>query len=344
MRLNLRKESIEAPEVVQPTAKRVAVEKATKIPAAGNLLRDRGRKPQADLRDVWSSKNIEDYVEVDEFDEQATKIRQKLRSVSQRSHRFVRSRKSPKAKSSKSVSRPVRPTHTVTSSTSASSLDMVRSRVTARPQIRPQRSKTKLVGSLSRNLVLFFSRRKRTTVVLAVSSFLLIIGLNTVLERDTSNQKDTAQNDALGASVSSEKIEGASNDSGPDIVSDTEFELLTPAGKDQNAFEIALVSPPENASVYAYIDTIDGTEIRISQQEVPESLKTEQDTKLADVANDFQATDIIQIDDMKVYHGFTDRYGGVQSLVFVKKDVMVFISSAKKLSDDTWAGYILGLQ
>ncbi len=347
MRLNLRKDMRDEPAVVQPTTKRAPVEKSTRIPAAGNLLRDRGRKPQADLGDIWSSKNIEDHVEVDDFDEQAARIRQKIRSVSQRSQKFVRSRKAPKPKATKAVVRPVRPVrskHIVTSSNASSSLDMVQSRPTVRPQTSPQSSKTKFFRARGRRLLLFINRRKRTAVFMAVGSFALIFGLNIIFGRSTSDQADVGQKDALGASVTSEEIQSVPSKSGPDIVNNTEFELLTPADKDQSSFEVALVSPPENEPVYAYIDKIEEVEIRISQQKMPESFAAEQETKLADVAKDFQATNIIQIDEMKVYHGFTEKFGGVQSLVFIKKDVMVFISSAKKLSDDTWAGYILSLQ
>lgn len=121
------------------------------------------------------------------------------------------------------------------------------------------------------------------------------------------------------------------------------FDMLLPKGKTTDQISFALVSPEGNAPVYAFIDQIGSTKIKISEQELPEQFKSNPDAELERVAKSFQATDIIQIDEIKVYHGLSDKTK-VQSLVFVKNRRLIFIASPDKLTDDTWAGYILNLQ
>ena len=123
----------------------------------------------------------------------------------------------------------------------------------------------------------------------------------------------------------------------------TDFDLLLPTGKVASDYDIAKVSPPENDPVYAYVDILNGAELRVSQQAIPESFKGNVATKIQEIATNFQATDVIQINDMKIYHGFSDKQGGVQSLIFEKNNLIVFIASPVKFSDDVWTGYILNL-
>jgi hypothetical protein len=75
----------------------------------------------------------------------------------------------------------------------------------------------------------------------------------------------------------------------------------------------------------------------VTQQEVPKKFDLEK------TATEFQATDIIQIDDNKIYHGYSEK-GGIQSLIFIKNDKLITIRSPEKFTDDQWAGYVISLQ
>jgi hypothetical protein len=289
---------------------------------------------------MWSSRNIEDHIEPDQVDERVEKIRRTFQSVRKKTKQVAKSRGLSKSAANNYPK-------TRKAGLPVSSMDMVSTTAAFKPQdVSRKLPKSRLSSKLKKNLSRVFiviSKQKKRAFVVVFSVLTLVAAANLIFSKPSAQRPERGdETDALGVSVSSEKVENSQT--GPDIVTTTEFELLFSSGKSQESFEIALVSPPQNEPVYAYVDTIDGIELRISQQRVPEAFAGDQATKLEEVAKDFQATDIIQIDDMKVYHGFTERFGGTQSLVFIKKDVMVFISSAQKQSDDVWAGYVLGLE
>ena len=117
------------------------------------------------------------------------------------------------------------------------------------------------------------------------------------------------------------------------------FPILYPSTKSPDDFDVVRISPDGADVSYTYLDQItsDGVVFKITQQEVPEGFDLEK------TATDFQATNIIQIDEGKVYHGYSEK-GGVQSLIFTKNDKLITIRSPQKLTDDQWAGYIISLQ
>ncbi len=120
------------------------------------------------------------------------------------------------------------------------------------------------------------------------------------------------------------------------------FAVLLPQGKKQEDVGFRRVSPQNSAPSYVFIDELEGKKITVSQQELPEKFKVDQATELEKLAKDFQATDIIQIDQNKIYHGYSEK-GDKQSLVFIKNDMLVLIGVQGKISDDVWASYIISL-
>ena len=130
----------------------------------------------------------------------------------------------------------------------------------------------------------------------------------------------------------------------PDIPTDLsreslDFALLYPSSSDASLYSVAKVSPDGTAPAYAFLDrfTADGTVFRVTQQQVPSSFDLNQ------AAEDFQATNVIQVDDSKIYHGYSEK-GRIQSLLFVKEDLLVLIRSSERFSDDQWAAYYLSLE
>lgn len=122
-----------------------------------------------------------------------------------------------------------------------------------------------------------------------------------------------------------------------------DFSMVIPRGKTEDLVTFAKVSPEGNAPVYAYLDMIGSVQIKVSQQEIPKQFDGDRDAKLQEVAKNFQATNVLQIDDVKVYHGRSDTLK-VQSLVFIKKDRLIFIASPEELTDEVWVGYITTLE
>lgn len=117
------------------------------------------------------------------------------------------------------------------------------------------------------------------------------------------------------------------------------FSILIPIGSTEQDLDIKRTNPPGSAASYTFIDNLDGSEVlfQVTQQEIPQNFNLEK------TATDFQANNIIQIDDSRVYHGLSDKTK-VQSLVFIKNGKLVLISSPQKFTDDQWAGYITGLK
>jgi len=180
-------------------------------------------------------------------------------------------------------------------------------------------------------------RKKPVRIALGLS--VAIVAL-TIVKSATSNNKT----DQLGAKTSTApQLSSGNIDADIPEVDSTEFPLVWPGGKSEKDFKIVRVSPFGNDTVYAYIDSLNGQDIKISQQKLPERFNTDRDVKLKELADSFQATNVIQIDDQKVYHGYSENIN-TQSLIFIKKDLLIFIASPQQTADEIWAGYIAGLE
>ncbi len=119
----------------------------------------------------------------------------------------------------------------------------------------------------------------------------------------------------------------------------SDFDLLLPDGSADSEYEIVRISPEGAEPSYTYLDKFSSNSnlFRVTQQKVPEGFD------LNATATGFQATDIIQLDDTKIYHGYSEE-GNIQSLLLVKEDVLITIRSNGKFSDDLWVSYITSLQ
>lgn len=119
-----------------------------------------------------------------------------------------------------------------------------------------------------------------------------------------------------------------------------EFTTLLPKGK--SATDIGgwtRVSPNNSDPVYAYADTIDDTKITVSQQSLPISFKDDPAKQLEALANDFQATQKLQAsNNLTAYIGISAN--GPQSVIFIKKDVLILIKSDKIIKNISWINYI----
>ncbi len=172
---------------------------------------------------------------------------------------------------------------------------------------------------------------------LLITGVIAVIGVGGLYGLLSKNNSNSGENDAQQANGQA---------SGPrelPKVDKYEFSILTPSGRGTGELNTVLISPPENPPVYAFTDELSGATIKISQQELPQSFKGDEASKLEELAKSFQAQNVIEIDGNKVYHGFSDKGGGIQSLVLIRKGLLVLISSNKKLSDDIWFGYVTKL-
>lgn len=101
---------------------------------------------------------------------------------------------------------------------------------------------------------------------------------------------------------------------------------------------------PSGDTFYAFSDTINGVAIRVSQQALPASFKTNTSQKIAELAKGYNATTPLTTDTTSVtaYIGSSAR--GPQSVIFAKDDSLVLIQSEGVISNAAWATYIASLR
>lgn len=115
------------------------------------------------------------------------------------------------------------------------------------------------------------------------------------------------------------------------------FAALSPSGK---KVEWSRLSPPGSASFYVYTDTLEGVPIRISEQALPNNLKS--DETVAELAKNYNANRSIAVDEVTVYIGTSAKQ--TQSIIFVKRSLLILITSNNILNDHQWSEYISSLQ
>lgn len=94
--------------------------------------------------------------------------------------------------------------------------------------------------------------------------------------------------------------------------------------------------------VVNFRDSIGGIAITISQQPLPAGFKEDTDAKVKKLAEEFSATKTIATANPTSYIGTSEK--GPQTVIFSKKNLLVFIQSTKKIDDHDWAEYITNLK
>ena len=192
----------------------------------------------------------------------------------------------------------------------------------AEPQKQPKPEGAELRGSKKS---LPFSARSGATVVAAL---LLLVSTGLFVKNYIHNQSST-----LGESTSKPIIQDDLPRENPVI------DLLFPKGTRETDYDVVRVNPEDSDPSYTYLDrfTAGGRIFRVTQQRVPDNFQ------IADVAKDFEATDILEVQGVSVYHG-ASKQGDTQSLIFIKDGKLVSIRSPQKFSDDRWSSYVSSLQ
>ncbi len=121
------------------------------------------------------------------------------------------------------------------------------------------------------------------------------------------------------------------------------FDTISPNNSDVSSFGgFVKISPPNNEPVYAFIDSIDGVKIRVSQQQLPKSFQENPDEEVKKLAETYSANQVINESNPKAYVG--NDVSGAQSVIFHKKGLLVFIDSKQTIDKSRWAEYITRLQ
>lgn len=119
------------------------------------------------------------------------------------------------------------------------------------------------------------------------------------------------------------------------------YQTVLPAGKSiESLGGWTRVSPPSASPVYAFVDRIDGVDIIVSQQPLPDAFS--QSTAVEEFAKNYSADHKLSVEGTDVFVGTSSK--GPQSLIFTKSGLLILIKSSTKLDDSKWADYIGSLQ
>ncbi len=94
--------------------------------------------------------------------------------------------------------------------------------------------------------------------------------------------------------------------------------------------------------VASYGDKIAGINVTVSQQPLPVSFKQDPDGEILKLATNLKATKLIEAPGIKAYTG-TSSQDGTQTVIFAKKDLLIFIRATKPLTKEQIVHYIVSL-
>jgi hypothetical protein len=122
-----------------------------------------------------------------------------------------------------------------------------------------------------------------------------------------------------------------------------EYKTLLPKGKTIEDFGgWTRVSPSSAAPVYAYLDKLGASPIRVSEQPLPEGFSDDTEEQVRALAEDLNAKEVISVGDTTIYVGTSSK--GPQSIVFTKNNLLILIRSSIIIDNKLWAEYIDSLQ
>jgi hypothetical protein len=99
---------------------------------------------------------------------------------------------------------------------------------------------------------------------------------------------------------------------------------------------------PNGEIYFVFLDRIDGTAIRVSQQELPESMKKDTASSIAALAKSYNANRTLSVNGTKVFIGVNTK--GQQSVIFARNSLLVLIVSEQTIPDDSWSNYLTQLR
>ena len=121
------------------------------------------------------------------------------------------------------------------------------------------------------------------------------------------------------------------------------FKPVTPHGKSiDNLGGWQKVTTPNNDVFYAYVDTINGVTVNISQQQLPGKFKADVSNKMLEMARAYNANVKLDVDGIKVYIGTSAK--GPQSVLLTKDGVLILMKSWSTIPDSDWTSYIKSLE
>jgi hypothetical protein len=145
------------------------------------------------------------------------------------------------------------------------------------------------------------------------------------------------------ADKSSSGVQGETSTTSIETDVSPEFNIVYPQDKNkEDVGSVAKISPPGAPPTYAYVDNIEGKEVQVSQQQLPDRFKTNQDAEFKEFATNFSANTRVDGDSFTAYLGIS--VDGQQSVVMIKDDLLILLKSKQPIVAETWSTYLSNLQ
>lgn len=119
-----------------------------------------------------------------------------------------------------------------------------------------------------------------------------------------------------------------------------DFDYSLPKGKEDQVDQA--VKFDATKKVVNYVDSIGGVTITVSQQPLPAGFSDNAQDKVRKLAEDYSANHPLTTANPTAYLGTDSK--GPQTVIFTKKNLLVFIQSSNRIDDHDWAEYITNLQ
>lgn len=121
------------------------------------------------------------------------------------------------------------------------------------------------------------------------------------------------------------------------------FPTVLPTGKTINQLGgWKRISPADRAPAFAYIDTINDTQLIVTQQPLPDDFTTNPNEKVKQLARTANAKHEIKTGDTTAYLGSNEK--GVQQLFLTKNNLLILIKTTERITDSDWIHYLQNLQ
>ncbi len=120
-----------------------------------------------------------------------------------------------------------------------------------------------------------------------------------------------------------------------------DFKPLLPNGSESETSAHKTAVDGQNRPIYTFTDKIGITDLTVTEQPLPEKLKTNTDSELEKMAKDLYLTEVINASNPKAYMGTSIK--GPQTVIFTKNGLLVFVQSQAKIDKDQWSDYITRL-
>lgn len=182
-------------------------------------------------------------------------------------------------------------------------------------------------------------RRKRRSLIRRVLSArtigvaLLVLGGIWVIQQWTGNTHKSSDTKTSSLKTKSTKLSKGT----------PTYTTYLPAGKTAKDYGgWTRVSPPKSDPVYAYRDVIGKVPIIVSQQKLPRSFAGDVEDQVAELAQEYSASQKITAKDITVYVGRSSD--GPESVIFAKEQTLILIKTDDSVSNDALLAYIESLE